>query len=245
MSERAQLKLGGGFAVMGAILALILNGLHPHVDTAEAVLRAAAENQNWLSLHLGLILGVLLILGGLVVFTRTCEGGHRRGALLAQLGLVTAVLGVGLFLANFALDGMVTRNVAQAWLNAPAPDRALAFRIADMFDQITFALYTLWGIVFTGLAFLLYGLAILTDTLYPRWLGWIAFLAGSGSVVVGVAQAYAGRSAAIEIGFIVCSVTVTLWSLAIGVLLWRRADRTVEVVSPSGSVLASAGHHEP
>jgi hypothetical protein len=238
MSERAQFKLGGGSAVIGAVLALILNGLHPHVDTAEAVLRAAAGNDNWLSLHLGLILGVLLILGGLVVVTRTF--GDGAGALLAQLGLVTAVLGVGLFLTNFALDGMATQNVARAWLNAPAADRALAFRIAETFDQITFALYTLWVIVFTGLAFVVYGLAILTDTVYPKWFGWVAVLAGSGSVVVGLAQAYAGRSAAIEIGFVVCSVTVTLWMLAIGIVLWRRADGTVNTAVSSGASPALA-----
>ncbi len=71
---------------------------------------------------------------------------------------------------------------------------------------------------------ILYGLAILTDDVYPRWLGWVAVIGGVASVLVGLNQAYRGLSdLTTNILYPIVSTVLILWFLVMGVVLWRRA----------------------
>jgi hypothetical protein len=46
-------------------------------------------------------------------------------------------------------------------------------------ETINFALAALFNILFAGVTFILYGLAVAWSRTYPRWLGWIVVLAGA------------------------------------------------------------------
>jgi hypothetical protein len=60
-------------------------------------------------------------------------------------------------------------------------------------EAINFALGTLFYILFAGLTFVLLGLAVASSRVSPRWLGWMAMIAGAGSVAVGLVQGRWGR----------------------------------------------------
>ena len=73
----------------------------------------------------------------------------------------------------------------------------------------------------------LYGLAVATTTVYPRWLGVAAVLAGLGAVLVGLAQALTGPSHLVTTVLVgIFAFLLTGWVMVIGVLLWRRAAMT-------------------
>jgi hypothetical protein len=58
--------------------------------------------------------------------------------------------------------------------------------------------------------------------LYPPWLGWVVVVAGLGSVVVGLAQAYLGESTPlIRILTIIFPTVITLWVVQLSVLVLR------------------------
>ncbi|MBI4562136.1 MAG: hypothetical protein HY724_08815, partial [Candidatus Rokubacteria bacterium] len=81
-----------------------------------------------------------------------------------------------------------------------------------------------WTVVFFGVTIFLYGLALLTSDVYPKWLGWVAVLASIGSALVGLNLAYRGPSVlAANVLFPIFSIVITLWVLVMGVLLWRKA----------------------
>ena len=91
---------------------------------------------------------------------------------------------------------------------------------------MNFALVALFNIVFAGVTFILYGLAVASSNVYPRWLGWPVVVAGIGSIAVGVVQAQVGESTGISrVASIVFPTIITLWVAALGVLLLRRAPR--------------------
>jgi hypothetical protein len=77
---------------------------------------------------------------------------------------------------------------------------------------------------FAGVPFVLFGLAVARAGTYPRWLGWVAFFAGIGSILAGIIQALTGKPTVASLILTIIGPTViTLWMLVIGVLLWRRS----------------------
>ena len=143
------------------------------------------------------------------------------------MGVAGALTSAAIAIVLFAIDGIALKDLAVAWLNAPAADMEVAFRVAEAVEAIGEALFSLWIIVFFGITFLLYGLAVALGEGYPRWLGWVAVLAALGSLLVGLAQSFSGLSVLMtDILFPLFSLILTLWLVIIGFLLWRKAGTT-------------------
>lgn len=224
MSERTLLRVGSAFAVVGAILALVVNALHPRPADfqAETLARLVSESDIWIGIHVGILVAVLLLLGGLVAISRSMAG--ERPAAWARLGLVSALLGSGVFAVWTASDGIAAKRLADQWASASAAEKAVALRVFDAVGQVDVALFSVATVVLFGATFVLYGVAVALGDEYPKWLGWVAVVGGVGAALVGFVQAYRGPSVLVtNTLFAVFSVALILWVLAIGVLLWRRA----------------------
>jgi hypothetical protein len=224
-SRRLVLRLGAWSAGLGALLAFVANGLHPHPSDfrLEALLQTIALSRTWGSLHLLLILALVLILAALVALTFTLDG--EPGATVARFALLAALIGGALILVSTSIDGFAMNQLARAWLDAPAAEKATALRIADALEVTQYAIYSLSVALFLGVGIFLYGLALVLSRTYPRPVGWLALLSGAGAGVVGVAQTLGGPELrATEIYFVLFSMLSTLWVLVMGVLMWRRRD---------------------
>jgi len=228
MSEPTLFKIGSVAAIVGGILAVVVNILHPtppERGNTEALLRLVAESSIWVPDHVGIVFVVLLTLGAAVAIARSITG--ERGASLARLGVAGALTSAAIAIVLFAIDGIALKDLAMAWLNAPAAEKEVAFRVAEAVEAIGEALFSLWIIVFFGITFLLYGLAVALGDGYPKWLGWVAVVAALGSLLVGVAQSFSGLSVLMtDILFPLFSLILTLWLVIIGFLLWRKARTT-------------------
>jgi hypothetical protein len=218
-------RVGAAAGITGALLAMVGNLLHPATpaagDDAEGLARAIADSGSWVPGHLAILLGLVLMLGGLVAIAQSIQGG-LPGA-LARLGQVAAVAGVTVGLVLLAVDGVAAKHLAQAWATAPAGQQAAALHALLAEEAINFALGTLFYIQFAGVTFVLLGLAVAWSQAYPGWLGWVAVVAGAGSVVVGLVQGPVGETNAVtRIPSIVFPTVITLWLAWMGVLLLRR-----------------------
>jgi hypothetical protein len=69
-------------------------------------------------------------------------------------------------------------------------EKATALGLVHVNETINFALASLFNFVFAAVTFILFGLAVALSNLYPRWPGWVAFVAGIASIVAGLIQAY-------------------------------------------------------
>ena len=69
MSDRDLYRVGSASAVVGEVVALVTNLIHPRLssydDPVGETLRAAARSDAWIPIHLGLLVGSLLIVVGL------------------------------------------------------------------------------------------------------------------------------------------------------------------------------------
>lgn len=225
MRERSLFKFGSVSAIAGAILGFATNFLHPRtsdIANPEAYLREVAESAIWIGDHVGILFAALLALGGYAAIYRSFT--TERGTAWARLGSMGALLGAAIISVLMATDGIAAKVVAGEWMNAPAAEKAVAFRVGVALAQVNFSLFSVTIVVWFGVTNILYGLAILTDDVYPRWLGWVAVIGGGASVLVGLNQAYTGLSVlTTNILFPIVSTVLILWFLVMGVVLWRRA----------------------
>ena len=180
VGERTLLRIGALSATLGVITLFVAEAFHGGHDPAnlEATLPEYAANANWEIVHVGQFLGYILVLVGLVALHRSIVEG--RGAALARLGYVTAVVATAIYGTNQALDGVATKFVADEWVSAPVAEKADAFRVAEAVRHIEIGL-TSFAELTLGAALLLYGLAIALSDVYPKWLGGAAVVAARSS----------------------------------------------------------------
>src|SRR5215203_4221887 len=223
--EESVFRIGSVAGIIGALLAMVGNLLHPATPIAdpEGVARTIAESERWVPVHLVIVVGLILMLGGLVAISRSIQGGV--GGALAQLGSVAAVAGVTVGVILVIVDGVAAKHLADAWEVAPSDQEAAALRVVVAEEAINFALAALFNILFAGVTFILLGLAVAWSGEYPVWLGWVVVVAGVGSVLVGLVQAYTGESIGFtRIATIIFPTIITLWVVGMSVLLWRMAS---------------------
>src|ERR671935_1402725 len=89
--ERWLYRLGGITAIVGAVLAGAGNLVHPVTPERDPLgtARVIADSGIWTPVHLAIVLGIVLMLGGLVAIYRSIREG-LPGA-LARFGLFAGV----------------------------------------------------------------------------------------------------------------------------------------------------------
>ena len=222
--DRRIYLLGGVAAILGSLMGMVGNLIHPvtPLDDPEGVARVIAESDAWTAIHLVIVFGITLMLGGLVALYQSIRDS-RAGA-LARLGLAAGIVGIAIGVVLVILDGVGAKQLADEWAIAPQDERATALRIVLANETINFALASSFNIVFAGATFILFGLAVATSGVYRRSLGWVVVVAGIASVGAGLIQAFVGEpTTASRVLTIIGPTVITLWLLAIGVLLVRKS----------------------
>jgi|SRR5215207_5004746 len=205
-------RLGAWAGIVGSLLAMVGNLLHPATPTGdpEGVARTIADSGSWVPVHLVIVVGLILILGGLVAIARSIQEG--MGGALARLGLVAAVAGAAVGVIVVIVDGVAAKHLAEAWAQAPPEEAAAALRVVMGEEAINFALAALFNILFAGVTFILLGLAVALGGEHPPGPAWAVVVAGVGSILVGLVQAYQGESVAFtRLATIVFPTVITLW----------------------------------
>jgi hypothetical protein len=231
--QRAAARLAAASAVLGALLALVVNPLHGDLPAdPEAALSRVAATAGWGVLHLGIMASVVFILGGLFGLSQVADGPLARA--LARLSLVVALPGAAVMLVGIAIDGFATKALADFWATASAADRATAFRMALAVEEVQNALFHTWAALFIGLPFLLLGLSgLLARGGFPRWLGVIAVIGGAGALCMGVSGFL--HVPVPGVLFNLFAFLVTLWVLVAGVLVWRAPTRPAAALVEAAS----------
>lgn len=220
--DRRVFRIGGAAAVAGALLGMVGNLVHPvtPIDDPEGVARVIAESEIWVAVHLAIVLGIALMLGGLVAIRHSIREGMP--GVIARFGLVAAVVGATIGLVLVILDGVAARQLAQEWAAASSAERDVALGLVHGNETINFALASAFNFVFAAATFILFGLAVAASDVYPRWLGWVAAIAGVMSLAAGTIQASVGEPTnASRVLTIIGPTVITLWLLVMGILLLR------------------------
>jgi hypothetical protein len=76
-TERWIYMIGGAAAIVGSLMAMVGNLIHPvtPLDDPQGVARVIAESDAWGLIHLTIVFGITLMLGGLVALTTQSAAG--------------------------------------------------------------------------------------------------------------------------------------------------------------------------
>jgi low temperature requirement protein LtrA len=152
------------------------------------VARVIAEGELWTLIHLVIVIGIILMPAGLLAVRHSiAENGFTDA--LTRLGMYAATIGATVGVITVILDGVAAKQLADQWAAAPSSAKAAALGLVSANETVNFALGGLFNLSFAGVPYLLFGLAVARAGIYPRWLGWVAFYAGIGSVLAGLIQA--------------------------------------------------------
>lgn len=221
--HRDMIRIGALCAIVGALVFMAANILHPrspNIQITALQVETVAHSDIWVTDHLLLLLGGLLLLPGLLAIQRSIA--TSPGAAWAELGKAGAVVSTAIWAVLIAVDGFTSKVVHGAWAAAPEAEKAVALRVAEAMEQIDVGIFSVYIIVFFGVTFMLYGLAVAKGGRFPQWLGWAALLLGVASFLDGIVQGYTGLSVLVtNILFASFSSFQTLWLLTMGVLMWR------------------------
>ncbi len=215
-------RISGALFIAGAVMGLVGNALHPHTAGLDgaATVQAIAQNSAWVGIHLTIIVAILLIIGGLIGLTERLTA--TSGGPLARLGVAAALLGGAVVTVSTAIDGFVMKALAVSLNRTPAAEATTALSIATAVKAVDFGIWSIGILVFFGAAFACFGVAVIDSRRFPAWFGWIAVVGAFGSAVAALLQIAASEEVqAAETTFLASSLLLTLWTLALGVWMWR------------------------
>jgi hypothetical protein len=209
-------------SIVGSLLLLVGTYLHPMPDNpndAVAAFTVYAADRLWVASHLTQLAGVALIVAALLLLAHELESGSAHvwshlaaGGAIASLAVATALQ---------AVDGVALKTMVNAWAAAPAAQKDVAFRAAFAVRQVEIGLASTLSALL-GVTATIYGVALLVDRTYPKWVGGLAILGGVPTTVAGVVMACAGFSGlAMAINMPANSVLVA-WMCVIGIYARRR-----------------------
>ena len=223
--ESVTARIGAVAFPLGAILLVVATAIHPSREDVmdnPAVFMEYAQSDSWIAVHLAQWFAALLLIGGLLAVYYTIRTKSELGAEVARFGFVAAVLTAAAFTMLQAVDGVALKWAVDAWASAPAEQKTAAFAAAEAVRWTEYALQSFSNILL-GVTLILYGLAIVLGTVYPRWLGGVAAGSGVAWIVHGLMVPYIGLFGSIPRG--VAQVLMYLWVFIMAFLMWRNSSR--------------------
>ena len=222
MLGRGAIRIGATCAIAGSVFLLLGTYLHPQgADPNETVAAFTeyAADRLWVASHLTQLAGVALMLAALVCLAQQLESASGTG--WARLAAGGAIASLAVTAALQAVDGIALKAMVDAWAAAPAAQKEAAFYAAFAVRQVEIGLASVLSLLL-GLTVTVYGVALLVDPTYPKWLGGCAIGGGVPAAAAGVVMAHSGFSRlAMAINMSAGSLLL-VWMLTLGVFMWRR-----------------------
>jgi len=219
MEARADSRIGPIAAIAGAVLLFVGTYLHPMSADPNVPLAAFTEyaaSGYWVAIHLMQLFGVVLIAASLVLLSRKMAEGPA--AEWATLGAAGAIASVAIASALQAVDGVALKFMVDMWASSPEP---AMFSATLGVRQIEVGLASMTSLLF-GLTAAIYGIAILVDGRFPRWVAVVAIAGGVPTAIAGVIMAHTGFSSQAMVVGMPSNTLLIVWMIVLGVYGWRR-----------------------
>jgi hypothetical protein len=224
MANRSALRLSAILLVVGLLLSLGVGLLHPGQEDPNnhpAVFAEYARSTQWTTIHLGQFAGMALILAGLLALFFALDVHSGTPAWLARLGAISTVVTLGLYGVLQAVDGVALKRAVDAWVNAPAAEKAARFASAEVVRWLEESVRSYQEIML-GLTFILFAIVIVQTARTPRPIGYLMGLSGILYIVQGWVVGLEGFSATHGAYQLPAYALILAWIVWLLVSAWKR-----------------------
>jgi hypothetical protein len=160
-----------------------------------------------------------LMVAALVLLSQRMATGQAK--VVTTLGEIGAVVGLAVAAALQAIDGIALKAMVNAWSNAPESKKEMLFYAAFAVRQIEIGLASIMSLLL-GLTVAIYGIALLIDRSFPKWLGYFAIAGGIPTAIAGIIMAYTGFSGLAMAINMPSSFLLLVWMIVLGIYVWRK-----------------------
>jgi hypothetical protein len=225
MIDRKALRLSAVLLVVGFVLYVLVGLLHPDgpANNHPVVFAEYAASASWTAVHLGQFAGMAVIIAGLLVLYFVLDVHAGGAAWLARLGAVSAAVALGLYGVLQAVDGVALKQAVDAWVSAPAAEKAARFASAETIRWLEWGTRSYQSFMF-GLTLILLGSAVALTGRLPRVLGYLMGLSGLAYIVQGWVLGAEGFSGNNTFATLAGYVLILAWIIWLAVV----ASRTKE-----------------
>lgn len=220
--DRTVTRIGAAAAMVGAVAAIVLNLLHPRsedIGSAMEEVRLATEEGIWRFDHYMIAWTAALLLFALIVIAKSFT--REPAVSWGRVAIGFAIASTTVLFVTISVDGFALAEAGEG--AEPAVAEAVAYVSGGLF------LATI-GSTF-GVTPVIYGLLVLSGDDFPKWLGWVAILAGAIGLAAATIIFFDGFSSLpTNLLFPAASLLFTLWVGVMGYLLWQRTAQPAATV---------------
>lgn len=249
LSERYFSKVGAVAAISGLVIytvsKFVFHPMTPPQET-EAAFADYAVEPNWAVIHLGELLGILLMSGAIIALAWRL----RRGVVgvWSTLGATATVLFAGVYAVFIAVDGVALGVLVDQWAEAGPEQQELLYETAFAVRQIEAGLWGIQWLMFS-VATALFAVAFFASAetplrlSWPSGMGWLSVVSSVGALSFGTVQALTGFTD-LSMTFQTALIPGMVWILAIGIFLYRNPVH-VDTLDKGAQRADDQPRHEP
>src|ERR687885_378210 len=223
MANRAALRLSATLLFGGVLLSVLAGYFHPAREPAnnhQASFAEYAGSTLWTTVHLGQFVGMVVLIAGLLVLFVALNVDSGMPGWLARFGAIAAGVALALYGVLQAVDGVALKQAVDAWVRAPAAEKAARFASAEAIRWLE------WGVrsyhsLMLGLALILFGSVIVVTARLPRPVGYLMGLSGLAYLAQGWVLGAEGFSNTNTLPTLLGIISVLAWSIWLLVSAWR------------------------
>ena len=233
MKDRSLIRTGAGLGLAGALLAVVVNLLHPRTtgtaDTARFEL--IADSSLWKIDHYLVAVVVLMTLAGFVALGRYVE--DTPGQPWARLAVAGGIAATAIGLLVAAIDGYALKAVIDRWADAGSPSEGPLLEAVHAVEAISTGVFNTFNGTVVGIIPVLGGLAVLRSGRFVGWIGALAILGGVIGLVVDLVGTLDELTPFLaNVVFTAGALMVTVWAIVINWTMFKEASAPATVVEP-------------
>ena len=233
MAERTSLRLAATLVFIGYLLFVLALYFHNLIDgkvgngnNHAAEFTAIAAGGTWTAVHLAQFIATAVITAGVVILSSAlnsaagmptwAQWANRFGAGMAMVSL--ALAGV-----VYAVDGVALKQAADAWVSAPAAEKAARFATAEGIRWLEWGSRSYNNITF-GLALVLFAAVIVWTARIPRAIGYLMGVQGLATFALGWQTGAEGFATSTAFAYYLSGAIFFVWIVWLLIIAWRMQE---------------------
>jgi hypothetical protein len=186
MADHKLLRLSATLVFIGGVLYTVLTlFVHPAGGpTEEATFAINAASGAWTAIHLGQFVSIAVLLAGLLVLFFALNVSQGTPRWVGFFGAIAAGVTLALAGVQYALDGVANKQAEEAWVSAPAAEKAARLASAQALRWLEWGI-TSYQLFMFGLALVLLAIVIVWTARVKRPIGYLMGVSGLAWLVLG------------------------------------------------------------